>query len=87
MSQIVIEVTEQRKRVFDALCLKNDITIEQMFENHLACVENREGGLDPTDLPEDQEAAVKRIEAKALKAKAERAVLAAEVVTLNTLQP
>jgi len=65
MSQIVIEVTEQRKRVFDALCLKNDITIEQMFENHLACVENREGAIDPTDSDADQLASVVRLEAKA----------------------
>ena len=72
MSQIIIDVTSQRKRIFDALCLKNNQTIEQMFENHLSCVEIREGGLDPTDSSMDQEASVIRLETRAIKTRDER---------------
>lgn len=72
MAQIIIEVTDQRKRVFDALCVKNNQTIEQMYEAHMSCVEQREGQIDPSDTPEDQEASVVRLEAKAARLLSER---------------
>lgn len=72
MPQIKIEVTARRKRIFEALCLKNDCDMEALFEGKMIDLEVNAAGLDLTDTPEDQEAAVVKLERKAASAKADR---------------
>jgi len=72
MPQIKIEVTARRKRIFEALCLKNDCNMEALFEGKMIDLEVNAAGLDLNDTPEDQEDAVARLERKAARAQAER---------------
>lgn len=84
MAQLIIEVTDLRKRTFDALCAKNGWTIEQMFEAHLSSVEQNEGRVFPEDSIEDQIAAVEKLEAKAEKIGVARGTV--ETILQNEVQ-
>ena len=57
MPQIKLEVTARRKRLLDALCLRQDCSMESLFEGKMIDLEVNAAGLDLTDTPEDQEAA------------------------------
>ena len=72
MPQIKIEVTARRKRILEALCLRQDCSMEALFEGKMIDLEVNAAGLDLTDTPEDQEDAVARLERKAAREQAER---------------
>lgn len=72
MPQIKLEVTARRKRILDALCLKNNCSIEQLLEGKFVDLECNCAGLDLSESAEDQEAAVVKFENKAAKIKAVR---------------
>ena len=72
LEEIKLKVTARRKRIIKALCLKNDCDMEALFEGKMIDLEVNAAGLDLTDTPEDQEAAVVKLERKAASAKADR---------------
>lgn len=65
MAQIKLEVTARRKRILEALCLKQGVTLEALFEGKMIDLECNAAGLDLTDSDEDQEAHVQKLERKA----------------------
>lgn len=65
MAQIKIEVTPRRKRVLEALCLKQGVTLEALLEGKMLDLEMNTAGLDTSDYDEDQEAHVVKLERKA----------------------
>lgn len=72
MPQIKIEVTARRKRILEALCLKHECTLESLFEGKMLDLEINAGGIDVLESPEDQDAAVVRLERKANKIDTDR---------------
>lgn len=72
LEEIKLKVTARRKRIMKALCLKNDCDMEALFEGKMIDLEVNAAGLDLTDTPDDQEAAVVKLERKAASAKADR---------------
>lgn len=65
MAQIKIEVTNRRKRILEALCLKCNCTLEALFEGKMVDLECNAAGIDLMDSDEDQEASVVKLERKA----------------------
>lgn len=65
MAQITLKVTSRRKRIFEALCLRQGVEMEALFEGKMIDLECNAAGLDMTDSDEDQEAHVQKLERKA----------------------
>lgn len=87
MAQIKIEVTSRRKRILEALCLKQGVTMEALFEGKMLDLEMNAAGLDITESDEDQEAHVASFERKATRADTERkAAKAAQTAATPTTQ-
>lgn len=72
MAQIKIEVSTRRKRILDALCLKQGVSLETLFEGKMLDLEMNAAGLDITESEEDQETHVVKLERKAKAADTER---------------
>ena len=87
MPQIKIEVSARRKRILEALCLKQECTLEDLLEGKMLDLEINAAGIDVLDTAEDQDAAVVRLERKATKIdtdrKAERAEREARIAAEN----